>query len=257
MKAGIMKLDERIKYEFKGALVIARKDIRIYYFKAPVLIFGIVFPCFLFLAFALGRNIPTKFLVPGMIGMSLFFTASSVGPIIIPWETRARTLERLLSCPISIQSTLLGDIIAGSLFGVAISFVALLLGVLGLGVNVLNIYVLILTILISAFCFAALSILVSASPTDNPSNVMMLSNLVRLPLIFISGVFIPVEQLPSGGRIVAMLSPLTYTTDLLRRSLQGFNYYPIGLDFVMLFVFMGIFLILGMKFHKRSLSKRI
>jgi len=252
-----MKIDERIKYEFRGALVIARKDMRIYYLKAPVIIFGIVFPCFLFLAFALGRNIPHRFLAPGMIGMSLFFTASSVGPIIIPWETRAKTLERLLSCPISIQSTLIGDIIAGALFGVAISLVAFLLGVVGLGANVLNIYVLILSILISACCFATLGILISAPPTDNPSNVMMLSNLVRLPLIFISGIFIPVEKLPSAGRIIALLSPLTYTTDLLRHSLQGLNYYPIGLDFVMLFVFMGMFLILGIKFHRMSLPKRI
>jgi ABC-2 type transport system permease protein len=37
---------------------IAKKDIRIYYLKGPVLIFGILFPTFLFLAFVIGRNVP-------------------------------------------------------------------------------------------------------------------------------------------------------------------------------------------------------
>ena len=38
------------------ALVIAKKDILIYYSKGPVIIFGILLPIFLFLAFWIGRD---------------------------------------------------------------------------------------------------------------------------------------------------------------------------------------------------------
>ena len=53
--------------------------------------------------------------------MSLFFTSSSVGPLIVPWEKQQGTFERLLSYPVSISTIVLGDMIAGALFGLMIS----------------------------------------------------------------------------------------------------------------------------------------
>jgi ABC-2 type transport system permease protein len=90
--------------------VIAKKDIRIYYLKGPVLIFGVLFPVCLFLAFAIGRAVPPAGLVPGLVAITLFFTTSSVSPAIAPWETQARTLERLLCAPLSIPAILAGDV---------------------------------------------------------------------------------------------------------------------------------------------------
>lgn len=252
-----MRTTERVKQELNRAWVIAKKDIRIYYFKPPVLIYGVIFPFFLFLAFAIGRNISHISLFPGIIGMTLFFTASSVGPIIMPWEARMRTLERLLSCPVSIQFILLGDIFAGFLFGIIISLVPFLFAILAFGLSMNNFSILILSILFSSFCFSSLGILLSSLPTDNPSNIMMLSNLVRLPIIFISGIFIPIERLPRAGKIVANFSPLTYTVDLLRRGFEGVSQYSIIRNVSMLILFLAIFLLLGMKLHKRNLAKRL
>ncbi len=72
---------------------IAKKDIRIYYNRGPVIIFGILFPAFLFMAFAWGRQVPAESLVPGLIGMALFFTSSATTPAVFPFETRTRTLK--------------------------------------------------------------------------------------------------------------------------------------------------------------------
>ena len=66
--------------QFKRSLVIAEKNIKIYYSKGPVIIFGLVFPLFLALAYVIGRNIPLKEVLPGLVGMTTFFTATSVGP---------------------------------------------------------------------------------------------------------------------------------------------------------------------------------
>ena len=57
-------------------------------------------PLFMFLAFLMGsRQLPLSFLVSGLVGMTLFFTATAVSPAIFPWEGQAKTLERLASCP--------------------------------------------------------------------------------------------------------------------------------------------------------------
>jgi len=43
-------------------------------------------------------------------------------------------------------------------------------------------------------------------------------NLVRLPLIFVSGTFIPLDAMPAIGRWIAYISPLTYGNDLIQRA---------------------------------------
>ena len=65
---------ERLGKEFRRALVIAGKDVRIYCLKPPVLLFGLVFPFFLFLAFYVGQKGPISQGIPGLVSISLFFT---------------------------------------------------------------------------------------------------------------------------------------------------------------------------------------
>jgi len=81
----------------RGVVVTTEKNIKIYYNKAPVIIFGLLFPLFLFFAFYIGRKIDMSIFFPGFLAMVLFFAASSVGPLITPWEKQAGTYERLLS----------------------------------------------------------------------------------------------------------------------------------------------------------------
>lgn len=242
----------------RHSLTVAKKDAKIYYLKSPVLIFGILFPLCLFFAFAIGRDIQPSLLLPGLVGMTLFFTASSANPIVAPWETRMHTLERLISTPASISSIILGDIFAGFLYGAIISIVPLLIGTIAFGASIANPFILAIDIVLSAFCFSALGSLISSPPTDNPSNIMMLSNLVRLPLIFISGVFIPIDRMPVWGKAIAPISPLTYSSDLARYALlnKGGS-YPIPLDVAMILVFAVVFIVVGIAIHKRSMTKRL
>lgn len=242
--------------QFVRALAIAEKDIRIYYLKGPVLIYGILFPLFLFIAFFLGRGMPIDFLISGLLGMTLFFTATAVSPVILPWEGRERTLERLISSPISIPAILLGDALASFVFGIIITLVPLAFGLL-VGVRIFSPIVLVAAILLSAFCASYLGMLFSTPPTNVPSNIMMITNLVKFPLVFISGVFVPIEQMPPWGRTVSMFSPLTYMTDLMRYSIQGSSYNPILLDFVAIAIFTVIFMALAMVVHIRNMPKRL
>ncbi|WXG39749.1 MAG: ABC transporter permease [Candidatus Freyarchaeum deiterrae] len=239
----------------KRAFVIAKKNIRIYYLKGPVITFGILMPVFLALAFSIGRNVSLSSLMPGLFAMTLFFTATAVGPLIMPWETTMRTLERLVSTPASLPAIILGDVIASVIFGIIISVVPLVVGVFT-GVTIANFLILIVGMVIAAFCFSCLGELFSVPPTSMPAPVMMLASVVRFPLVFISGIFIPVEQLPGWGQAIALFSPLTYFTDLVRYATQGSGYFPVFVDIGMLILFSAIFLFAAIIIHKRNLSKR-
>ncbi len=253
---GIYRPEPGIITPLRKTWAIVRKDIQMYYLKGPVVIFGILFPLFLFLAFYIGRNLTPEFLVPGLISMTLFFTATSVSPVIAPWETQMRTLERIISCPITVRTMILGDIIASFIFGVLLSIVPIVIG-LGLGVSIKSPLILSLAIIIGAFAFSALGLLFSTIPTDLVSNVMMIATLVKFPLIFISGIFIPIEALPPWGVAVASLSPLTYFTDIARYSVTGKAFYPLYLDFALLILSAIVCLILAIRFHERALVRRL
>ncbi len=243
--------------QLRRAWAITKKDIRIYYFKGPVLIFGVFMPVFLFLAFLMGsRQLPLAFLVSGLIGMTLFFTATAVSPAIFPWEGSAKTLERLASCPITIEAIVLGDMIASLLFGIGITIVTILIG-LALGLSLLHGIVLIVATLIAACCFSAIGMLLAVPPTNTPSNIMMLSSLLKFPMVFISGIFIPLEQMPSWGLVLAVCSPLTYFTDLVRYSFTGVCYFPVLVDLGALGVFTLIITAVTMVMHKRTMPKRM
>jgi ABC-2 type transport system permease protein len=239
--------------QFKRSLVIAEKNIKIYYLKGPVIIFGLVFPLFLALAYIIGRNISLKEFLPGLIGMTAFFTATSVGPSIVPWETRSKTLERLLCCPVAMSAIIVGDMFSSFIFGSIISIIPLAL-TLFLGIQPLNFMMLLLGLIIANLCFAALSVLLSAyPPTDVPATSMMLSSLVKFPLVFISGVFVPVEQLPPWGVAIASISPLTYFTDMVRQLFLNRGFYPPVLDFLALVAFTFA----AIKLHEKTLAKRL
>jgi len=236
---------------------IAKKDIRIYYSKGPVVIFGILFPVFLFLAFFIGRNLPLEFMMPGLLAMVVFFTATAISPAVAPWEAQARTLERLMSCPVTFSAIVLGDIMGSFVFGVTISLVLVVISLV-IGIATLTqLPLLVLAVILAALCFSSLGLIFSAAPTSLPSTTMMLSSMVKFPLIFISGIFIPLTELPVWGQVVAYISPLTYFTDIARHCIQNTGHLAMGVDFIALVAFTVLFLLLAMKLHQKTMPRRI
>ncbi|MGD2249619.1 MAG: ABC transporter permease [Candidatus Methanofastidiosia archaeon] len=242
-----------ITEQMRRSLAIAKKDLLIYFLKGPTLIFGLLLPSFLFVAFAMGRKLPADFLIPGLVGMTLFFTTSAVGPVIAPWETRMRTFERLVSTPIALWGIILGDVIASFIFGAGITLVVLVVGSVLVGFNAFSITVIVSTV-VAAFCFSSLGVMLSSPPTDNPSNIMMLSTLVKFPLIFVSGVFIPLVDM-GGVRVVSYMSPLTYYVDAVRCSVDMGYFNPV-VDVGILIVFCVLFLTAAIVWHQKNLDKR-
>jgi ABC-2 type transport system permease protein len=243
--------------QLQRSFVVAKKDVWIYYAKGPVMVFGLIFPLFLLIAFTIGRNMTVKELFPGLMGMAIFFTSTAVGPAILPWEARSKTLERLVSSPVEVWALLLGDVFASFIFGLLISIIPLAVAVL-MGVEVVHLLVFGIGMVLATFCFASLSILLSVyPPTDVPATVMMLSSLVRFPLVFISGVFVPVEEMPAWGQTIASASPLTYFIDLARYSTTGISYYSLPIDLAVLAVFTLLFLVISIKLHERFLPQRL
>jgi len=240
----------------RRCLTIARKDIRIYYSKGPVVIYGVLFPIFLFLTFTIGRHLAAEFMIPGLLGMVLFFTATSISPIVVPWEAQARTLERLMSCPVSFGTIILGSMLASFAFGLGISLVPIFIG-LAMGVSVSSPVIFAVAVVLAAFCFAALGNVFSVPPTNSPATANMIASAIRFPVVFISGVFVSLNELPHWAQGIAYISPLTYFTDIARHSMQSEGHLPVYVDLLALLAFTVLFLTFAVTLHQRTMPKRI
>ena len=241
----------QLRTDLSASWAIAKKDMRIYYIKPGTLMFGVLFPLFMFLSFAVGKNAPAATLIPGLISITILFSSSSIGPMVIPTERRVKTFERLVSAPISFYSIILGKTLGGFLFSLAISVIPLFIGLLWFETQIISLIALIAGLSLASYCFATLGIMFASFPTENPGDIMMLLNFVRLPLIFISGLYIPIESLPGWGQIAATFSPLTYANDLVRYALEGRTLYGPVLDSVVLVLFTAAFLFIGMRLDKK------
>jgi ABC-2 type transport system permease protein len=121
----------------------------------------------------------------------------------------------------------------------------------------MNMGLLALSFVLGSITFAALGTLLASPTTDNPSNIMMLSSLIRLPLIFVSGIFIPLGQLGGWEWILTSLSPLTYLVDLFHAGLNGDAVYPPWVDVLVLMAVILVFIWCAKVIQKRNLVKGI
>jgi ABC-2 type transport system permease protein len=201
-------------------VAIAKKDAKVYYFKPQIFGFGILIPTFVYLSFSLGRQISADLLIPGLVGMVSLFGASSVEAISIPLEKQTETYELLQTAPISTATIVFGKGLAGSAFGMTLSLITAIVAVELSGAHVASPFLFVIAVAVGAFVFSALGMVVASAVKDTPTANMSLTAL-RLPMIFISGVFTPVLALPVPLRVISYLTPLTYLVDSLRESLIG------------------------------------
>ena len=243
---------KRLGQEAAQAWAIFLKDIRVYYLQPPMIMYGLVMPFFIFFSFAVKRNLGIQCSMANLLALTTFFTASSAGPVIIPLERRERTYDRLLTAPMSIWTLLIGKTLVGMLFAVASSAIPLLVGVLLLGCEVRALPLCLLALVLSTAAFAAFGLAFASIPAQSVGSIMMPSTLLRWPLLFISGVFIPLGEMQPWTRIISYLSPLTYGQDLMHHALDKKAVQSLALDAGALALCIMTFMVVAYLLHRRS-----
>jgi ABC-2 type transport system permease protein len=193
---------------------IMLKDLRAYYFKPPNISWGIIFPFAFILSFIIREPGNLERLVPGMLGLTLLFGASSMEAIVITFERRIGALERLLLAPVRLPALLAGKVLGGIVFALVTTFVVLLPTVLFFHLRGINWLLLSLSAILAAATFSSMGALISAA-VNEVFEAQTLANAFRFPMMFLGGVFVPVASLPPGLRIVARALPLTYVIEAL------------------------------------------
>ncbi|MFO7836615.1 MAG: ABC transporter permease [Candidatus Thorarchaeota archaeon] len=249
-----MKIDSPAS--LRSILTIARKNMTVYYRRGPTLIFGLLFPFFFFLSFVLGRNVEPAQLMPGLLGMVVFFASTAVGPVIIPTETRGHTLERLVTLPVPFWAILLGDALSSTIFSLISCATPIILALLVVEMTLYDIALMLAGVTVGCVCFSFFGLLLSAPATDQTSTIMMLSTMVKFPLVFISGVFVSLETMPEFLLPLTLLSPLTYLVDIQNTAMFGRGFVSPFVSLVVITLAAIALWLLACSVHQRTLQER-
>jgi ABC-2 type transport system permease protein len=231
---------------------VALKDIKVYYLTPPMIMFGLMMPFFMFFSFSVKREMAAAQGVARLLALTTFFTASSAGPVVIPLERRMGTYDRLLAAPMSLIALLLGKSLVGTFFALAVSTVPLLVGLLWLQVAVANVGLLVIGLVASSMAFSTFGLAFASIPTRSVGSIMMPSTLIRWPLLFVSGVFIPLEEMVTWMRPAAYVSPLTYAQDLMNHIILGQGLLNPWLDMFALLLSGAVSLWVAVWMHRRA-----
>lgn len=234
----------------RGIYYIALKDMRTYYLKPPAISWGIVFPVAWILAFYLRSPRAFEELVPGLIAMTILFSTTAAEAVVINFELRIGSLERLLLAPITVSAVLIGKVLGGALFGLLMTALVTLGSIIGLGLYV-NVPYLLLVIVPSLFAFSAMGALLCVLVKE-VFEAQTLANLPRFLMMFLSGVFYPISAMPWPLRYVSYVLPLTYTVDGLRRVLTSGENAVILFDSMILIIVAVVLIVPAVRLlHRR------
>jgi ABC-2 type transport system permease protein len=158
-----------------------------------------------------------QFVAPGIMAMVVMMSLMTGLPHAISYEKDIGTLDGMLVAPINRLSIILGKVLAQTTRGMIQGFIILILAILIFGVTIYgNILLVILLLFLGVFSFVGLGILIT-SFTENEETASMLMMTFMFPMMFLSGVFFPIQQMPWFMQRIAYVLPLTYATTALRK----------------------------------------
>jgi ABC-2 type transport system permease protein len=138
----------------------------------------------------------------------------------IVWDKSLGVFDRILVAPVSSISIVLGKTMAGAVMGVLSAVVLLIVGSVLFSVGFANIGLILLIVLLASFSFTGIGTIISGLASE-PREAMMLSNLLRFPMMFLGGVFFSIDAMPTPLPYIARAMPLTYATEALRAVQSG------------------------------------
>jgi ABC-2 type transport system permease protein len=162
-----------------------------------------------------GVNFRT-FMFPGVIGLSVLFTAV-FSAVTIVWDREFGFLREMLVAPVRRGALITGKALGGATVATLQGCIVLALaGAVGVPYNALMLLELLVIMFFLAFTLTSLG-LVMAARVQQIQSVMGLMQMLLMPLYFLSGSLYPVGGLPTWLATLVHINPVTYAVHPIRQ----------------------------------------
>jgi len=168
------------------------------------------------------------FIFPGVIGLTLLFTAVFCA-ITIVFDRQIGFFKAVLVAPLPRAAVACGKIASGGLQAFAQALLILPFAPLaGVHFGFAAFCELVVAMLGAGMVFSAMGVAVAARFTST-TVFPIVSNAVLLPMFFLSGALYPLQKAPAWLQLAAHFDPVAYAVDLMRGALLGGRELPPGL----------------------------
>ena len=217
---------------------ILMKDMRNYYLKPPNISWGIIFPFAWMLMFFLKSQTPVETIniLPGIVALSILFGTTSMLSVTITFERRSRSFDRLLLAPINLVWLMLAKSFGAILFGIVNAFVPFIIAWFVTDLSNIHWGIVLISVIFIAITSTFLGLFIAVSVSE-VFEAQTFSNFFRFPMIFLCGLFFPIEKLPVFMRPLSYALPLTYGADILHGGFGGLSLMSLAMDYGMLLSF--------------------
>lgn len=157
------------------------------------------------------------FIAPGLMAMTVMMSVMTGLPAAISHEREVGTLDGMMVAPINRLSVILGKTLAQMARGMLQGTLILVLAVFLFGVTIRgNILLIFALLLLGVFSFVGLGVVITSFAKDQETAMMVMMALM-FPMMLLSGVFFPIQQMPWYMQSISKALPLTYATTALRK----------------------------------------
>ena len=162
----------------------------------------------------------TQFMFPGIIGMTVLMNSFTAG-ISVVWDREFGFLKEVLVAPISRASVAVGKTLGAATIALFQGTIILLLApVIGISLSVGTILALLPLMFLLSAAMGSMGILL-ATRIRSMEAFQGVMQMLMFPMLFLSGVFFPVEGLPAWMNILVKLNPATYGITPIRQVMLG------------------------------------
>lgn len=225
-----------------GIYTIWLRDVRRFLRDKPRIVGATIQPALflLFLGTGLSRGLAITFqsddqadylafIYPGIIGMSILFTAV-FSAISIVWDREIGFLKEVMVAPISRWAVAIGKAIGGSTVAMFQGLLMLIFAPLvGVKIGILTVIILIPIMLFVGLSLTSMGI-VAAAYMHSMQGFTVIMNFIMLPMFFLSGAMFPISELPLWMDILVKINPLSYGVDMLRLATIAESHFSLWTD---------------------------
>jgi len=164
-----------------------------------------------------GKSNYFDFLAPGIMAMVVMMSVMTGLPAAISQEKEIGTMDGMMVAPINRLSIILGKALSQTARGMLQGLIILVLAFMLFGVTIQGSILLVFgLLLLGVFSFVGLGIVMTSFAKDQQTATMLMTTLM-FPMMFLSGVFFPIQQMPWYMQDISKVLPLTYASSALRK----------------------------------------
>ncbi len=214
----------------RGIYTIWYRDILRFWYDKMRMVGAIIFPLLFLFVFGsglgarmefLGPGIDfTKFIFPGIIGMTVLMTSFMAG-ISVVWDREFGFLKEVLVAPISRVSVAVGKTLGAATVAMFQGVLILLFApLIGISFSAWTVLALLPLMFLLAAGMGSLGILL-ATRIKSMEAFQAVTQMLMFPMIFLSGVFFPLQGLPAWMSVLVKINPATYGIAPIRQVVLG------------------------------------